>query len=210
MRQLLYLIALCVAFLSIARCQASEIKVQVFREAEMVQSVTLPEGKLKISVKDFNFDPTAKIWNLESLCAITIVQDEEHSIRLEGDSAKLSAEGQDIEWQVFAIHTSPVYDLAQLLKSHPDIQLVRLTWNFSMGGYGSSSTALYDRESKTLKEYVAWGDSNLGGGARENYLYEGVDDEIIYKANDDPLSDSAGPFSFGILRTYGIKQVERH
>ena len=212
MRKLLCFSAFGVVLLSSAYCQASEVKVQVFRGADMIQAVTLPEGKVKAAAKNFDFDTAANTWSLAGGCAITIVQDEKHSIRFEGEAAKIQAAAEDIEWQIAAndpidIRNVPAYDLLGALKKIPKESSVRLMWYYTMGGYLQGNTALYDRSNNTIKEYSRVSDNSTETGGIYSYVFTNVTDDVIEKAAKSV--GSAGPFSFSLLEDFGATRKER-
>lgn len=204
----LFLAAFVVALFSSAPCRASGIKVQVFNDGEATQSMSFPDGQVKASAKSVEFDATTNSWNLAKDCAITIERLWKSPMRLEGDKASIKVD--QIEWQIFAIHYDVSQDLSEFLKSHPETSLVRVTWGWSMGGYGSSSTALYDRKRKLIKEYDVSGDTHMGGTWRESYLLTGVTDAMLDKATKEHNPQDEGQFSFKTLTDYGAVHKERH
>ena len=66
----------------------------------MVQDVTLPEGRIRVAAKNFEFDSDANAWELSGGCAITVTQSKKQQIRFVGDTAKVVAAPEDIEWQI--------------------------------------------------------------------------------------------------------------
>ena len=173
----------------------------------MVQAVTLPEGKVKIAAKKFDFDAAANNWNLVDGCVITVVQDEKHSVRFEGETAKVAAD--DIEWQIQSsvpvdIANLPLLDLSAVLKRNSVSSLFRLTWFYNVGSFSSSGTALYNRKTNTIKEYNLHSMDLGQAGYLYRYSYNGVTDEIIHKAAKEKGLEGSGPFDFGVLIPYGV------
>lgn len=193
---------------------AGKIKVEVLRGAETVAAVDLPEGQVKAAAKNFKYNTSTGTWTLTNGCAITIIQDAEHSLRFEGESAKVTAE--NIERQISSSSpidypNTPIVDLSEALKQDSKGTLFRLTWFYSMGSYSSSGTALYDRENHSIKEniYVSDGASGYGSGFYRR-VYAKVDDETIHKAAKEEGMKGSGPFNFELLTQLGATRQERN
>ncbi len=176
----------------------------------MVQAVTLPEGKVKIAAKNFDFDADANNWNLTGGCAINVVQDEKHSLRFKGDTAKVEAAAEDIEWQITSsdpvdVGNVPVRALANVLTKIPKESPIRLMWYWAAGSSWQDNTALYDRMNHSLKEKNLFFDE-LSSGVRRN-IYINVTDEAIEKMAKTNVYPA--PFSFDSLVNYGATREER-
>lgn len=214
MNKPLCFVAFGFALLSSACCHAGEIKIQILRGAESVETLNFPADKVKASAKSFDFDSETNSWNLSGDVAITIGRNIplpyiSPPTRVVGDRANLVAD--NIEWQIYSNHYIPIKDLSNFLSAHPEVSIVRLGWGYSVGGYGSSSTGLYDRSSGIIKERSVYGDTATGGAYVNSYLYEGVTDNMIYKATEDAnkRKSGLGDFSLNILEDYGATRKER-
>lgn len=149
----------------------NKVKVTVPKGNKTVASVSLPRGSLKIwagkttytdvSYKvtkgNIRYDSASDTYTISGGSIITIVQDKQPSRQLRGDTATIQAE--NIEMQVYGGYPIdfPNYPLEQLIEAlqvDQKITRFRLRWNFSMGGFVSWGTTLYDRGNHTMTEEI--------------------------------------------------------
>ncbi len=80
---------------------------------------------------------------------------------------------------------APLLQLSAALKRSPKVRFFRLNWEFTMGSFGSVSTALYDRLKHTLRFHYAYG-HNAAGNPKDNgdshLIFTGVTEAVISRA----------------------------
>jgi hypothetical protein len=187
------------------------INVEIAKGGKTVARVNLPQGTLKVQAKNIVYDESSDMVVLSGGCVVTIIQGKEQSLRLVGDEARVQA--QEIEVQVdggYPMNSPqmPLEALSSVIATTPTLSLFRLRWYFSMGSWGSSGTAVYNRRSHTLRVYATGGDET--GGYREGFVYTGVTEDMFRKMagwmKKSGESGSTGPLSFNQLTAYGAVQ----
>lgn len=174
---------------------------------------------IQIKADKVVYDAATSTFNLVGKTNITINENRTHITHLRDSEATVRGSSH-VELQIDAGSSievdqdAPIRELAAALKRDYPMINYRVQWYFSVFQYYSDGTALYDKKSGTLSEYIRQGDEEGGGIYR--HFYRGVTDEILIKmAKDAALATneankrgSTAPFDFGQLARYGCTVVD--
>lgn len=143
-------------------------------------AILLPEAKVKMMAEKLAYNAKTGEYTLSGSCSVTVIQDDGHQVRFEGNAATVQA--PDIELQLDGGYPAdlpyPTFGvLSDAVKSNPQISFFRLNWSVSMGSWGSAGTSLYDRKKRTLRDSSAGGDDTRS--FKEKYVYTEVTEKML-------------------------------
>jgi hypothetical protein len=151
--------------------------------------VSLPTGEVQVRADRFGYVDTSTV--LTGNVVISVMGQGRQSTRVSAETARVETALTEVQITLREVSQFPEENATQvesILKAALQSPKFRISWTESFGSSGSSTTAVYTRQSRTLKQHIirGWGE-NI---EIQEFIFSGVEDQNILAVLFNPQSTS--------------------